>query len=212
MPADQLPRRRRERGSITAEEILTGAFEVAAEVSVQNVSMPVLAKHLGVGVTSIYWYFRRKDDLLDAMTERLLERHDGWIPAIDAVNWRTSLRDHAIEMRRRFLADPVVCDLILIRGIYANTAARQTIRRMEQPVTALIAAGLDAEDAFYIYSSISLHVRGSVVLERLQGKLTEPTGDFVGLGTPRPRIGIAGRTNFEFTLDCILEQAGALLR
>ena len=62
-------RKRRDRGSISADEILKGAFDVAAQVSIDNLSMPVLAKHLDVGVTSIYWYFRRKDDLLDAMTD-----------------------------------------------------------------------------------------------------------------------------------------------
>ena len=45
---------------------------MAAQVSIDNLSMPVLAKHLDVGVTSIYWYFRRKDDLLDAMTDLAL--------------------------------------------------------------------------------------------------------------------------------------------
>jgi AcrR family transcriptional regulator len=66
--------RRRERGSISVDTILNGAFEVAAEVSIDNLSMPQLARHLDVGVTSIYWYFRRKDELLDAMTDRTLER------------------------------------------------------------------------------------------------------------------------------------------
>ena len=62
-------RQRRERGSISVDEILNGALEVAAEVSIDNLSMPLLARHLDVGVTSIYWYFRKKDELLDAMTD-----------------------------------------------------------------------------------------------------------------------------------------------
>ena len=53
---------RRARGSISAEEIIAGAFDVAGRVSLSEFSMPMLAKHLGVGVTSIYWYFRKKDD------------------------------------------------------------------------------------------------------------------------------------------------------
>jgi AcrR family transcriptional regulator len=69
-------RRRRDRGSINVDQILNGAFEIAADVSIDNLSMPVLAKHLDVGVTSIYWYFRRKDDLLDAMSDRALERFE----------------------------------------------------------------------------------------------------------------------------------------
>jgi AcrR family transcriptional regulator len=60
-------RRRRDRGSINVDEILNGAFTVAKEVSIDNLSMPLVAKHLDVGVTSIYQYFRRKDDLLDAV-------------------------------------------------------------------------------------------------------------------------------------------------
>jgi AcrR family transcriptional regulator len=47
-------RQRRERGSISVDEILNGAFEVAAEVSIDNLGMPLLARHLDVGVTSIY--------------------------------------------------------------------------------------------------------------------------------------------------------------
>jgi AcrR family transcriptional regulator len=40
--------------------------------------MPRLAQRLDVGVTSIYWYFRSKDDLLDMMTERAMaEELDG---------------------------------------------------------------------------------------------------------------------------------------
>ena len=93
-------RRRRDRGSINVDEILYGAFEVAAQVSIDNLSMPLLAKHLDVGVTSIYWYFRRKDDLLNAMSDRALERFEFTAPSIDASNWRESLRNHARTMRQ----------------------------------------------------------------------------------------------------------------
>jgi AcrR family transcriptional regulator len=89
---------------------------VAAEVSVDNLSMPLLAHHLDVGVTSIYWYFRKNDELLDAMTDRALERYEFTVPSIDASNWREALHNHACTMRRPFLDDPVLCDLVLIRG------------------------------------------------------------------------------------------------
>jgi AcrR family transcriptional regulator len=127
-------RRRRERGSISVDEILNGAFAVAAEVSIDNLSMPQLAKHLDVGVTSIYWYFRKKDELLDAMTDRALQRYEFTVPCIDASNWRASLRNHARTMRRRFLDDPILCDLVLIRGHY-GARARCTVpyRRSNTP-------------------------------------------------------------------------------
>src|SRR3954462_15799092 len=140
-------RRQRERGSISVDEILNGASEVAAEVSIDNLSMPLLARHLDVGVTSIYWYFRKKNELLDAMTDRALARYEFTVPLIDASNWRASLRNHAHTMRRQFLGDPVLCDLVLIRGHYGMPALHGALHEIERPVAALVEAGLTAEQA-----------------------------------------------------------------
>ena len=40
-------RRRRERGSINPDDIIKGAFELAEQVGIDNLSMPLLGKHLG---------------------------------------------------------------------------------------------------------------------------------------------------------------------
>lgn len=199
-------RRRRDRGSINVDEILNGAFAVAAEVSIDNLSMPLLAKHLDVGVTSIYWYFRRKDDLLDAMSDRVLERFEFTAPSIDASNWRESLRNHARTMRREFLSDPLMCDLLLIRGHYGATALRRALQKIEQPIAALVEAGLTPEQAVETYGAISVHTRCSVVLQRLQDK-TE--------GFPAQRenryIGLADEVDFDYILDSILDHAADLI-
>jgi AcrR family transcriptional regulator len=193
-------RQRRERGSISVEEILNGAFEVAAEVSVDNLSMPVLARHLDVGVTSIYWYFRKKDELLDAMTDRALAQYEFTVPSIDASNWRESLRNHAQTMRRQFLGDPVLCDLVLIRGHYGMRALHGALHEIERPVAALVEAGLTPEQAVETYGAISVHTRGSVVLERLQNKTMAGR-----------RIGFADDIDFDYTLDSILDNAEYLI-
>jgi AcrR family transcriptional regulator len=140
-------RRRRERGSISVDEIINGAFDVAAQVSIGNLSMPLLARHLDVGVTSIYWYFRKKDELLDAMTVRALERYAFTVPSIDAPKWHESLRDHAQTMRTQFLADPILCDLVLIRGHHGASVLHGTLQEIEQPVAVLVEAGLTPEQA-----------------------------------------------------------------
>ncbi|MGU3498576.1 TetR/AcrR family transcriptional regulator [Mycobacterium sp. C31M] len=218
-------RTRRERGSISVEEILNGAFEVAAEVSIDNLSMPQLAKHLDVGVTSIYWYFRRKDDLLDAMTDRALDEYDFTASSIDAGNWRQSLAHHARMMRKTFRGNPILCDLVLIRGSYGRAAVQGAIRKLESPVAALVRAGLSAEDAFDTYSAIATHVRATVIMERLQDKMpgitpradgdrgiidaaTMPT---IAEATERGhRMGVADDINFEYVLECILDHAQGL--
>lgn len=193
-------RRRRERGSISADEIVNGAFEVAAEVSIDNLSMPLLARQLDVGVTSIYWYFRKKDELLDAMTDRALQRYEFTVPSIDASNWRASLRNHARTMRTQFLDDPILCDLVLIRGRYRAGALHGALKEIEQPIAALVEAGLTPQQAVETYGAISVHTRGSVVLERLQHKTVARRG-----------IGYADDIDFDYILDSILDNAEALI-
>ncbi|WP_006245585.1 TetR/AcrR family transcriptional regulator [Mycolicibacterium tusciae] len=201
-------RKRRDRGSISADEIIKGAFDVAAQVSIDNLSMPVLAKHLDVGVTSIYWYFRRKDDLLDAMTDLALDRFEFTVPTIDATNWRESLRDHATTMRAHFRDNPILCDLVLIRSQFGGSAVRGALQKIEQPIAALIEAGLDAQQAIAVYGAISVHTRGSAVLQRIQDK----TESFTAQPSNGQRyIGFADDIDYDYVLDSILDHAQTLI-
>lgn len=220
-------RQRRERGSINPDDIISGAFELAEEVSIDNLSMPLLGKHLGVGVTSIYWYFRKKDDLLNAMTDRALSKYVFATPYVEASDWRETLRNHARSMRKTFMGNPILCDLILIRAALSPKAARLGAQEMERAIANLVEAGLSPEDAFDTYSAVSLHVRGSVVLHRLFEKNQSDDGsrtieDAVAIDphtTPLiaqvtgkgHRIGAPDETNFEYGLDCILDHAGQLI-
>jgi len=221
-------RQKRERGSIDPEEILDGAFELVEELSVDNLSMPALAKHLGVGVTSIYWYFRRKNDLLDAMTDRAWSKYKVVEPPIDPADWRQSLADNARWMRRKFLRSPILTDLILIRGRLGPQSRQRGLEEMESAVAALVQVGLSHEDAFDTYAAVSVLIRGSVVMERLYQKTRELEHDepFAGrqsvvdpAATPLiarmmgegHRIGAADSRNFEYGLECILDHAERLI-
>jgi AcrR family transcriptional regulator len=219
-------RQRRERGSISVDEIISGAFEVAREASVDDLSMPLLAKHLDVGVTSIYWYFRKKDDLLNAMTDRALGQYDFATPFVEGLNWRESLRNHARKMRQTFRSNPILCDLILIRGTFGRHATQAAFQKLEKAVATLVEAGLSPEDAFDTYASISVHTQGAAVLERLQDKSSgaqtyrrgttavidpETMPLIAQLTGQGHRIGMADDINFEFGLNCILEHARQLI-
>lgn len=221
-------RQRRERGSINPEDIISGAFELAEQVSIDNLSMPLLGKHLGVGVTSIYWYFRKKDDLLNAMTDRALSKYVFATPYVEAKDWRETLRNHARLMRKTFMGNPILCDLILIRAALSPKAARVGAQEMERAIANLVEAGLSPEDAFDTYSAISLHVRGSVVLHRLHEKnkssedglrtieeavaVDPQTTPLIAQVTGKGhRIGAPDETNFEYGLECILDHAGQLI-
>ena len=209
-PATAAKRPRRERGSINPDDIIAGAFELAEQVSIDNLSMPLLGKHLGVGVTSIYWYFRKKDDLLNAMTDRALRQYVFATPYVEADDWRETLANHARSMRKTFMGNPILCDLILIRSALSPRAARVGEQEVEKAIASLVEAGLSPKDAFDVYSAVSLHVRGSVVLHRLYEKNRDADQDSQAL-EDTIRIGAADDRNFEYGLQCILEHADRLI-
>jgi AcrR family transcriptional regulator len=168
-PTPRRKSRRRARGSLSADAIVEAAFAVAADSSVDELSIPLVAKSLGVGVTSIYWHVRNKSELLDAMTDRALRRSG--LPAfVESGDWRESLMTHARGVRQTFLGDPVLTDLILIRGALSPLARRLGAREMEKAIASMIEAGLDEQTAQETYSAVSELVRGSVLLERLAHK------------------------------------------
>lgn len=221
-------RPRRERGSLNPEDIVAGAFELAEEISIDNLSMPLLGKHLGVGVTSIYWYFRKKEELLNAMTDRALRQYAFETPFIEAEDWRETLRKHAQTMRQTFLGNPILCDLILIRSALSEKAARLGGKQTEQVIASLVEAGFSLEDAVETYSRVQLHVHGLVVLQRLSDKNRELSPDSTAYyenviidpeTTPLLaqaaakgyHSGAPDDRNFEHGLDSILDHATRLL-
>lgn len=160
---------RRARGSITADAIVETAFALAADSSIDELGIPSIAKSLGVGVTSIYWHVRNKSDLLNAMTDRALRRSG--LPAfVTSDDWRESLMTHARGVRQTFLDDPVLTDLILIRGALSPLAQRLGTQETEKAIANMIDGGLDEQRARDIYAAVGELVRGSVLLARLTQK------------------------------------------
>jgi AcrR family transcriptional regulator len=226
-PTDQR-RRRRERGSVNPDDIIDGAFALAAQVGIDNLRMPVLGRHLDVGVTTIYWYFRRKDELLNAMTDRALRDYAFAAPQVEARDWRETLRNHAWAMRKAFTSNPILCDLILIRSALSPRAEQLGAQEIDKVIGSLMEAGFSRQDAIDTYGAVSLHVRGSVVLQRLREKnqaANEGPSDIEEAmtidATATPllafvtdkghHLGAADEKNFDFGLRCILDHASRLI-
>lgn len=145
------------------------AFALAADSSIEEVSIPPVAKSLDVGVTSIYWHVRNKSELLDAMTDRALRRSG--LPAyVESDKWRESLMAHVRSVRRTFTADPVLTDLILIRGVLSPMARRLGDQETQNAIANMIDCGLDEQTAHDIYSAVSELVQGSILLARMTQK------------------------------------------
>ncbi|GAB89546.1 putative TetR family transcriptional regulator [Gordonia rhizosphera NBRC 16068] len=151
-------------------EIIDGAFELASDVTVDNLSMPMLAKRLDLGVTSIYWHFRSKDRLLDAMTERAIDEFDAAMPIIGPdEGWQRALCSYARSMRTVFRDRPVLCDLLVVRPeSLAMQVNRPACGRLEAVIAMLVDVGFTPAAALDVFLSISVHTRGVVMVERRQ--------------------------------------------
>jgi hypothetical protein len=160
------------------------------------------------------------------MTDRALGQYDFATPFVEGQDWQDSLRDHARKMRQTFRDNPILCDLILIRGTFGREATLAAFQKLEKAVATLVEAGLAPEDAFDTYASISVHTQGAAVLERLQDKSggAEPyrrggssvidpeTMPLIAKLTEKGhRIGVADDINFEYGLNCLLGHAGQLI-
>ncbi|MGV9858662.1 TetR family transcriptional regulator [Gordonia sp. NPDC003425] len=215
---------RRPRNSITPDEIVSGAFELANEVSLTEFSMPMLAKHLDVGLTSIYWHFRKKEDLLDAMTARANREYHAATPFLGAETWQDALRRHFRRMHQTFRQQPVLVELTLLRA-RARPLERESVDatadKLHSMITAMVAAGFTPTDAVTVYYSLLAHVCGAAMLEQ-QGVFA--TGDDTDPSRPddsmRPSARLSralsarghdivdvDETTFDFTFEAIISRA-----
>jgi AcrR family transcriptional regulator len=159
---------RRARGSLDGQAILRGAFELVESTSVDALSMPRLAKHLNVGVTTIYWYFGSKEELLDAMTAAALNRFYERLPQFRGMPWNDHVKAFFREFRRIFREDDVLCDLVIMRvNHFTPENLRSTWDRIEGVLETLVAAGFSNDAAVEAYFTLSVYTRGNLMIERL---------------------------------------------
>lgn len=164
------PRKRRDRGSITADAIITGAFAVAERDGLDRMSMSELASELGVGVTSIYWYFRSKDDLLRRMSEVVTMENQDRLPRpseYDPADWQRYLEDYARQLRENYGTSDLYVDLTLLRTAhYSLPGTHRVFERMEAALALLVDAGFTQNTAWSVLSLLSIYTRGFVMTVR----------------------------------------------
>jgi AcrR family transcriptional regulator len=168
---------RRERGSISAGEIIAGALTLAEADGIDALSLPRLAKSLGIGVTSIYWYFENKSALIEAMSEEAARRLHELIIPTSGGTWQAHVEELYLRLHAALRDNRLLCDLLYMRGSRLNESALvQLWPEAEQSLAKMVAAGFTPHDGLQGLVALSLYTRGSVVLERqMQLAGVEPT-------------------------------------
>ncbi|MDN7930889.1 tetracycline resistance transcriptional repressor TetR [Burkholderia metallica] len=146
---------------LTRDTVLRAALDLLDEVGIDGLSTRRLAERLGVQSPTLYWHFRNKGELLDAMAEAImLERHDASLPRAGEV-WDAWLVDNARSFRHALLAYRDGARL------HAGTRPRALhFSSIERKVTLLCDAGFTPDEAVDVMYAIGRFVVGWVLEEQ----------------------------------------------
>ncbi|MFF1574362.1 TetR/AcrR family transcriptional regulator C-terminal domain-containing protein [Leifsonia sp. NPDC058292] len=178
---------------ISRETVIAQALDLLDEVGLDAVSTRRLAARLGVEQPSLYWHFRKKEDLLAAMAEAAMLPHTSVpLPQLPA-DWRAWFLDNTRSFRRTLLARRDGARL------HAGLIPSADLDRITQKMRFLTASGVPELDAQMAMLTASRFTVGSVLEEQAE------TVSDTGVEPPADLPKIDHTTAFEAGLALILD-------
>jgi AcrR family transcriptional regulator len=201
------------RARLTRERILRAGLKLADEQGIEALSMRNLGRALRVEAMSLYKHVASKDDLLDGLTELVMEEFE--VPARD-VDWRTALRRSAISaheaLRRHPWAGPVLESRL--------NPGPNRLRYLDSVVGVLREAGFSLPDVARAFMALDSHTYGFTIQELALPFNRDTMPDVAAVFTENlptefpnlmamGQLAASGRdavpVEFEFGLDLILD-------
>lgn len=166
---------RRPAGRLTRERVVDAAYTIISSGEYSQLSMRRLARELGVAPMTLYGYVRDRDDLLDAVVDRLLAT--AWRPEADDAAPRPWMVDSCRRFYELLVAEPAALHIYLARPVTSPSA----LERMSAFLARLEAAGVDPEAALGAYATIHTYTVGFAALastrQRYHETNTDPTAE-----------------------------------
>lgn len=145
------------------ETIVSEALTLLDELGLDAVSTRQLAKRLGVEQPSLYWHFRNKASLLDAMAEAAIASHAAAPLPTSSDDWRDWLAENSRSFRRALLAHRDGARL------HAGTTPQGVdLSRALHKLDFLVSAGLPEHDARIAMLTVSHFTVGSVLEQQAE--------------------------------------------
>lgn len=167
--------------AIEREKILEAALAVLNEVGLDQFSTRKLAERLGVQQPALYWHFKNKSALLDAVNGEMLARfHKHRLPAPGEA-WDEFTFSNARSFR--------VALLSVRDGARINAGTHPSTREFgdaERQLQLYVDAGFSADEAFNVAISTTRYVVGFVLEE--QGERESEEDDFWQGGSPMDEV------------------------
>jgi len=205
--------RRRPRGSLTRQQVVEAALQLADQEGLDALSMQTLARRLDCGVMTIYGYIDNKEDLLDAIALRgladlQLQRPLPSEPAAVLVAWGRALR-------ATLIAHPSLPVIFLSQAVIGPGI----FQGVEALLGALDRGGMRAPAGLHAIYAVLIYTTGFVAWELPRTRRQTPAayaakwrqefamlppGDFQLAASVLDELGtIAGEEQFEFGLAAL---------
>lgn len=148
---------------VDRQRIVEAALELLNELGIDGLSTRALADRLGVRQPALYWHFKNRRALLDALNTEILARgHTRSAPA-PGEDWRDFLRANARSFRGALLAYRDGA------RVHAGTEADpQDLDDVEAQLAFLVAAGFPVTRAMETLVAVSRYVVGCVLEEQAE--------------------------------------------
>lgn len=197
------------------ETVIAAALNLLNEVGMDGLTTRRLAEALGVQQPTLYWHFKSKRDLLDALAKAMLDQHQRVKPA-DCADWREWMAQESREFRRTLLA---------YRDggrVHVGTRPEPTdYADGETELAYLVAAGFTPSDAVRALVSLSYYTVGWVLEEQAATEAGRGPGQALAVPDPQlyPLLTQAQsvlsqadtQTDYEFGLRALIDGFDALL-
>lgn len=149
------------REPLTRDRIVQAALHVMDTEGLDAVSMRRVAREVGVEAMSLYHHVRDKDDLLQAICDRVMASFD--FPR-EGGDWSEQMRAGARAWRRLLQAHPDLMRLFaLTHGPDPRSA--ESLKPTEFALRLIRAAGLSDRDTVQAFHAFGGYIQGFVMME-----------------------------------------------
>ena len=144
-------------GTLSLTRIVDAAQELVESEGIDELTMRKLARHLDVGVMSLYRHVRTKEDIFDALADRYLAEMDV-VPDAE-LPWNERVEASFVAFYSLLLEHPALIRMIVgqrIDGVAAYAGA-------EQVLGALRGAGFDDDAAVATFETLACYTAGAAM-------------------------------------------------
>ncbi len=188
---------------IDKDQIVTAALALLNERGLDRLTTRALAERLGVKQPALYWHFKDRHALLNAMNDAIEAEFRLSSPLAANMKWQDYMFQLGINFRQALLA--------YRDGARVHAGTRANRNQLEQHMSVLIDAGLPISLAIQLLVSVGRFVVGWVLEEQAealahQGSITAP--DSLAGKTIRTLFEMGDDAAFEAGLRFLVQGAG----